>query len=74
MRKSNKLLIAAVLALAVPSAALASDVDLQVRIDKLTKQMDDLKGQVQKIEDKQLGKWLSIGGKYEFRVDSLTGL
>lgn len=73
MRKSNKLLIAAVLALAVPSAALASDVDLQVRIDKLTKQMDDLKGQVQKIEDKQLGKWLTIGGKYEFRVDSLKG-
>ncbi len=73
MRKSNKLLIAAVLALAVPSAALASDVDLQVRIDKLTKQMDDLKGQVQKMEDKQLGKWLTIGGKYEFRVDSLKG-
>ena len=73
MRKANKLMIAAVLALALPTGALAAEADLQVRIDQLTKQMDDLKGQVQKMEDKQLGKWLSIGGKYEFRVDSLKG-
>lgn len=73
MRKANKLMIAAVLALALPTGALAAEADLQVRIDQLTKQMDDLKGQVQKMEDKQLGKWLTIGGKYEFRVDSLKG-
>lgn len=73
MRKSSKLLIATMLAMALPSAAMASEVDLQARLDKLTKQMEDLKGQVERIEDKSLGKWLEIGGSYQFRIDSLHG-
>jgi opacity protein-like surface antigen len=73
MRKANKLMLAAVLAVALPTGALAAEVDLQVKIDKLTQQMEDLKGQVQRMEDKSLGKWLKIGGSYQFRVDSLHG-
>lgn len=73
MRKANKLMLAAVLAVALPTGALAAEVDLQVKIDKLTQQMEDLKGQVQRMEDKSLGKWLKIGGSYQFRVDSLRG-
>jgi opacity protein-like surface antigen len=66
-------MLAAVLAVALPTGALAAEVDLQVKIDKLTQQMEDLKGQVQRMEDKSLGKWLKIGGSYQFRVDSLRG-
>ncbi len=73
MKKANKLMIAAVLAVAaLPSMALAAD-DLQARLDKLSQQMDDLKGQVERIESKSLGKWLQIGGSYQFRMDSLHG-
>lgn len=35
------------------------------------KDVADLKGQVKRLEDKSLGKWLTIGGEYRFRVDSL---
>lgn len=73
MRKANKLMLAAVLAVALPTGALAAEADLQVKIDKLSQQMEDLKGQVQRIEDKSLGKWLTIGGSYQFRMDSLHG-
>lgn len=73
MKKANKLMLAAVLAVALPTGALAAEADLQARLDKLTQQMEDLKGQVERIEDKSLGKWLSIGGDYRFRIDSLHG-
>jgi hypothetical protein len=73
MRKANKLMLAAVLAVALPTGALAAEADLQVKIDKLTEQMEALKGQVERIEDKSLGKWLQIGGSYQFRIDSLHG-
>ncbi|MDP2171726.1 MAG: DUF3373 domain-containing protein [Rhodocyclaceae bacterium] len=33
----------------------------------------DLKGKVQRLEDKSLSKWLSVGGSYQFRADSLRG-
>ena len=72
MRKTNKLMLAAVLAIALPTSAMANP-DLQAKIDKLSQQMEDLKGQVERIEDKSLGKWLQIGGDYRFRVDSLHG-
>ena len=36
-------------------------------------EIEDLKGQVKKVEDKSLGKWLTIGGDYRFRVDYLRG-
>lgn len=73
MRKANKLMLAAVLAVALPTGALAAEADLQVKIDKLTQQMEDLKGQVERVENKSLGKWLTIGGSYQFRMDSLHG-
>lgn len=73
MRKTNKLLLSTVLALAIPAGAMAAEADLQAKIDKLSQQMEDLKGQVQRVEDKSLGKWLQIGGSYQFRVDSLHG-
>lgn len=73
MRKTNKLLLSTVLALAIPAGAMAAEADLQVKIDKLSQQMEDLKGQVQRMEDKSLGKWLQIGGSYQFRMDSLHG-
>ena len=72
MRKANKLMLAAVLAIALPTSAMANP-DLQAKIDKLSQQMEDLKGQVERIEDKSLGKWLQIGGSYQFRMDSLHG-
>ncbi len=73
MRKTNKLLLSTVLALAIPAGAMAAEADLQAKIDKLSQQMEDLKGQVQRVEDKSLGKWLQIGGSYQFRIDSLHG-
>lgn len=73
MRKANKLMLAAVLAVALPTGALAAEPDLQVKIDTLTKQMEALKGQVERMESKSIGKWLKIGGSYQFRVDSLRG-
>jgi hypothetical protein len=33
----------------------------------------ELKEKVQRTEDKSLSKWLTIGGDYQFRVDSLRG-
>ena len=35
--------------------------------------LDDLKSQVTRLEGKSLGKWLTVGGDYRFRVDSLLG-
>lgn len=35
--------------------------------------LDDLKSQVKKLEDKSLGKWLTVGGDYRFRYDYLQG-
>ena len=74
MRKVVKLfLLAACTGLMLPAVSGAADDDLQQRIDKLSKEVDALKGQVKKVEDKSLGKWLNIGGEYRFRVDSLHG-
>ncbi len=35
--------------------------------------LDDLTSQVKKLEDKSLGKWLTVGGDYRFRYDYLEG-
>ena len=50
---------------AAPVAAEAPKVD--------TAALDDLKSQVKKLEDKSLGKWLTVGGDYHFRYDYLKG-
>jgi hypothetical protein len=66
-------LTAFVAGMSLPLAAQAAEADLQLKIDKLTKEVNDLKGSVKKVEAKSLGKWLTIGGEYRFRVDSLHG-
>ncbi len=35
--------------------------------------VDELKSQVKKLDDKTLGKWLTVGGDYQFRYDYLKG-
>lgn len=69
----RKIAVTLVLGMMVPLAANAAEADLQLKIDKLTKEVNDLKGSVKKVEDKSIGKWLTIGGEYRFRVDSLKG-
>ncbi len=75
MKKKSigKIAVALMLSMMVPMAASAAEADLQLKIDKLTKEFNDLKGSVKKVEDKSIGKWLTIGGEYRFRVDSLHG-
>ena len=71
----RKIAFALMLAMMAPLTANAADLDMDLRlkIDKLTKEVNDLKGEVKKVEDKTLGKWLTIGGEYRFRFDSLHG-
>lgn len=59
--------------LSLPLAAHAADEELQKKVDQLSKEIDLLKGQVKKVDDKSLGKWLTIGGDYRFRLDSIRG-
>ncbi|MEY2689803.1 MAG: hypothetical protein RL375_4002 [Pseudomonadota bacterium] len=84
-------LAAAIAALLVPVAAQAAEADLIKRIDTLTKELEQLKTQVQAdqqksgkaaeelkeqvkaVEDKSLSRWLTVGGDYQFRVDSMRG-
>jgi hypothetical protein len=35
--------------------------------------LSELKGQVDRLEGKSLSKWLTVGGDYQFRADSLRG-
>jgi len=70
---AKKLLGMAVMGLVFPLSVHATEADLQLKVDKLTKEVNDLKGSVKKVEDKSIGKWLTIGGEYRFRVDSLHG-
>ena len=63
----KKLLSGALLfALAAPAAAQADEQALQKKVEDLTRK-------VEKLEDKSLSKWLTLGGDYRFRVDSLRG-
>ena len=57
---------AMLLALAAPASALADEQALQLKVDELTRK-------VEKLEDKTLSKWLTIGGDFRFRLDSLRG-
>ncbi|MBT0654160.1 DUF3373 domain-containing protein [Geomobilimonas luticola] len=75
MRKFVRTIMAgaAVASLALPLYAQAADQDLQQKIDNLSKEVEALKQQTKKTEEKSIGKWLTIGGDYRFRVDSLRG-
>lgn len=70
---AKKLLVMAAMGLVFPLSVHATEADLQLKIDKLSKEVNDLKGSVKKVEDKSLSKWLTIGGDYRFRIDSLHG-
>ncbi|HEY5973921.1 MAG TPA: DUF3373 domain-containing protein [Geobacteraceae bacterium] len=73
-RITTKIAVATLLAgLASPLVASAAEQELEKKIDSLTKELDVLKQQFKKSEDKSLSKWLTIGGDYRFRVDSLRG-
>lgn len=71
----------AVVSLVVPSLARAEEAQPQKdqqltdqqKIDSLAKELEALKKQVKRNEDKSLGRWLTIGGDYRFRIDSLRG-
>ena len=72
-KMAKKLLGMAVMGLVFPLSVYAADEDLQKKVDQLSKEVTELKGSVKKVEDKSIGKWLTIGGDYRFRVDSLHG-
>ena len=68
---------AAGLAMLFAATARAAD-DLQQQVDKLSKEVESLKKQVSqdqasKPAGKSIGDWLTIGGDYRFRIDSLRG-
>jgi hypothetical protein len=77
MRRRGAVLIAAVLlaVLALPQGVPAADEDIQKKMDDLTRQVQDLQRQVTQSKEgkKSLSDWLTIGGDYRFRVDSLSG-
>ncbi|MHB8122308.1 MAG: DUF3373 domain-containing protein [Desulfuromonadaceae bacterium] len=72
-KMAKKLACIAFAGMMLPMAAQAAEADLQLKVDKLMQEVNDLKGTVQRVQDKSLSKWLSVGGDYRFRVDSLHG-
>jgi len=72
-KMAKKLACIAFAGMMLPMAAQAAEADLQLKVDKLTQEVNDLKGSVQRNHDRSLSKWLSIGGSYRFRIDSLRG-
>jgi hypothetical protein len=100
---SKHVLAALMLGVAVPAVALAADEELLRRVEALSRELEqlkaqvqandqkttkaveevkgqtsaagiaDLKSEVQRLEDKSLGKWLTVGGDFKYRLDSLRG-
>jgi hypothetical protein len=100
---SKHVLAALMVGAAVPAVALAADEDLLRRVETLSRELEqlkaqvqandqkttkaveevkgqagavgvaDLKAEVQHLQDKSLGKWLTIGGDFKYRLDSLRG-
>src|SRR5574341_285818 len=72
---------AIVLGLAAPLCAYSADDEVMRKIDALTRELEALKQQLKtnetkakenevkiaKVEEKSLGRWLTIGGDYRFR-------
>src|SRR4030066_2595782 len=80
MRRSGKSLLAAALVAAflIPCLAMAADQEVQQKLDSMAKEIKAVKKQVasatpEKAPGKSIGDWLTIGGDYRFRVDSLRG-
>jgi outer membrane murein-binding lipoprotein Lpp len=58
--------------------AMAKEIELlrsqvQANSQGAAKANEELKAEVQKVADKSTGRWLTIGGDYQFRVDSMKG-
>ena len=81
MRRSGKSLLAATWLAAfliIPCFSMAADQDVQQKLDSMAKEIEALKKQVavektEKAPGKSIGDWLTIGGDYRFRMDSLRG-
>ena len=77
MRGKGAVLFAAILAavLALPQGVPAADEEIQKKVDSLSKEVQALKQQVDQSKEgkKSISDWLTIGGDYRFRVDSLRG-
>jgi len=67
------LLVGLLAGMNLPVPAHAADEEVLQKIDKLYKEIDTLKSSVKKVEDKSVGRWLTIGGDYRFRYDYLNG-
>src|SRR6266567_3649221 len=65
--------VSLLLGLSHPLSARAADQDLQQKIDGLTQEVEALKQDVSLTKKKSLGQWLTIGGDYRVRFDSLRG-
>ena len=68
---TNPDLLKRIEALSAELAQLKSQIDAGNETNR--KATEELKEQVKKSEDKSIGKWLTIGGDYQFRLDSLKG-
>lgn len=77
MRGKGAVLVTAILlaALVFPQGVFAADEEIQKKVDALSKEVQALKQQVAQSKDgkKSTSDWLTIGGDYRFRVDSLRG-
>ena len=77
MRTKGAVLFAVILgvALGFPQGILAADEDLQKKVDALSKEVQSLQQQVAQPKEgkKSISDWLTVGGDYRFRVDSLRG-
>jgi len=81
MRRSGKSLLAATWLAAfliIPCLSMAADQDVQQKLDSMAKEIEALKKQVsvekpEKAPGRSIGDWLTIGGDYRFRIDSLRG-
>ncbi|KAB0667753.1 DUF3373 domain-containing protein [Oryzomonas japonica] len=69
----SMLLVGLIAGMNLPLSAQAADEELLQKVDKLYKEIETLKGSVKKVEDKSIGRWLTIGGDYRFRYDYLSG-
>ena len=82
MKHTTKKVLAGALFLGLcqPLAVFAADQNIQQKVESLEKELENLKQQmkdtdskVEKVEQKSLGRWLTIGGDYRFRYDYLRG-
>jgi len=77
MRTKGAVLFAVILgvALGLPRGILAADEDLQKKVEALSKEVESLQRQVAQPKEgkKSISDWLTVGGDYRFRVDSLRG-